>query len=60
MTDLRAEATRIGYWDEGVGAWASGQLPHPREYDLAAIASSLMSRGIITPEREDAHIDDCD
>jgi hypothetical protein len=22
MTDLRAEATRIGYWNEGLGNWA--------------------------------------
>jgi hypothetical protein len=60
MTDPRAKATRIGYWNEGVGAWASGELPHPRDYDLAAIASSLMFRGIISPAREDTHIDDFD
>jgi hypothetical protein len=44
MTDPRAEAARIGFWDEGLA-----------QYETTA--DTLIRRGLI--EREDVHIDDC-
>jgi hypothetical protein len=29
MTDLRAEATRIGFWNEGLGNWADEREDDP-------------------------------
>lgn len=58
MTDLRAEATRIGYWNEG---HAQYEAPDTALLDEArALAASLTARGLIEPTREGTHVHDCD
>lgn len=47
MTDLRAEATRIGYWNEGHAQYA---VPDP---ELSPFARALIRNTLSDPARED-------
>lgn len=58
MPDLRAEATRIGYWNEGHAQYEAPDADLLNE--ARALAASLIARGLIEPTREDTHVDDCD
>jgi len=60
MTDPRTEAARIGFWDEGIGAWEeeSGRI---RRDGITIWAESLIRRALIQPHaREDDPTHECD
>jgi hypothetical protein len=54
MTDLRAEATRIGYWNEGLAQY---EVVDP---GLSAFARALILKSLIQPAREDDPTHECD
>jgi len=64
MTDPRTEAARIGFWDEGIGAWDDDRSQFRSQAsmnEIGELAQALIRRALILPPtREDAHIDDCD